>query len=77
MYYVYIIQRLDYAKYKYYIGYTNNLKRRFKEHQEKYGNIKLIYYEAFESENLARTRERKLKQYGSAWRGLKQRLNIA
>lgn len=37
----------------------------------------LIYYEACLSEKNARTRERKLKLYGSAWRGLKQRIGDA
>ena len=36
----------------------------------------LLYYEAYQVESLARTRESKLKQYGSAWHGLKKILNL-
>ena len=39
--------------------------------------IELTYYEAYNHEEEARQREWKLKMYGSAWRGLKQRLNIS
>ena len=56
-----------------YIGYTDNVERRTKEHQKSW-KCDLIYYEAYNSEKLARDRERKLKYYGSAWRGLKQRI---
>lgn len=35
----------------------------------------LVYYEAYNSEKLARTHERRLKYYGSAWRGLKRRIS--
>ena len=77
MYYVYILKRLNHAKHQYYIGYTNDLKRRLKEHQDSGKKVELIYYEAYQTEKLARTRERKLKHYGSAWRGLKNRLKLA
>ena len=56
-----------------YIGYTDNVERRIKEHQ-KVWKCELIYYEAYNSEKLARTRELRLKYYGSAWRGLKRRI---
>ena len=49
-----------------YIGYTDNVERRIKEHQ-KVWKCELIYYEAYNSEKLARTRELRLKYYGSAW----------
>jgi len=75
MYYVYILKTKNRVKLLYYIGYTENLKRRILEHQ-KANNIELIYYEAYQSEKIAKTRERKLKQYGGAWRSLKQRLNL-
>lgn len=73
MYYVYIL--INNKSRKLYIGYTNNLKRRFKEHKKE-NDFKLIYYEAYFREKEARHRERGLKFYGSAWRGLKKRLNI-
>ena len=75
MYYVYILKTKNRVKLLYYIGYTENLKRRILEHQ-KANNIELIYYEVYQSEKIAKTRERKLKQYGGAWRSLKQRLNL-
>jgi len=72
MYFVYILKlKGD----KTYIGYTNDLRRRIKEHQKK-NQCRLIYYEAFLFEKQARDRERKLKYYGSAWQGLKNRVSI-
>lgn len=71
MYYVYILQRKRNSHF--YIGYTNDLKNRVKQHQRK-DKFQLIYYEAYLSEKIARTRERKLKYYGSAWRALKKRI---
>ena len=70
MYYVYVIRnRRENATY---IGYTNNIERRLKEHREK--DPELIYYEAYKNEQDARERERKLKQRGQAVRYLKQRV---
>jgi predicted GIY-YIG superfamily endonuclease len=76
MHYVYIIKIKQNAKLPYYIGYSSDLRRRYYEHQQTYGDIELLYYEAYQNESLARKRESKLKQYGSAWRGLKQRLEL-
>lgn len=75
MYYVYILKIKNRAKLLYYIGYTEDLKRRIFEHR-KNNEIELIYYEAYQSKKIAKERERKLKQYGGAWRSLKQRLNL-
>jgi len=71
MYYVYVInwERNN----ELYIGYTEDLKRRIKQHQYK-NDCKLIYYEAYFKKEIARSRERKLKYYGSAWRALKKRI---
>lgn len=77
MYYVYVLNLTNHAKHSYYIGFTNDLRRRLKEHQTRNENAELIYYEAYKTEKLARTRETKLKHYGSAWRGLKNRLKLA
>jgi len=55
-----------------YIGYTNDLKRRLKEHKDK--KPELIYYEAYKSEKDARERENKLKQRGQTIRRLKEKL---
>lgn len=69
MYYMYILTRDK----KPYIGYTNDLAKRFKQHSREY-ECALVYYEAYSSEKMAREREIKLKQYGSAWLGLKGRI---
>ncbi len=71
MYYVYIL-KLE-RNNGFYIGYTKNLKQRIRQHQKE-GDLKLIYYEAYLSEKVARLREKKLKYYGSAWRALKKRI---
>jgi len=70
MYYVYILK--SHSEEKTYIGYTNDLERRLKEHKDK--KPELIYYEAYKSEIDARLRERKLKQRGQSVRRLKERL---
>ena len=77
MYYVYVICDI---KGNLYIGYTNDLKRRIKEHnngenKSTKGRIwKLIYCEAFLSKKDAVLREKKLKQRGQAKRYLKDRI---
>ena len=71
MYYVYIIKRK--RDNKLYIGYTDDLKRRIKQHKRE-GDLNLIYYEAYQFEKTARQREKKLKYHGSAWRALKKRI---
>ncbi|MFH1388947.1 MAG: GIY-YIG nuclease family protein [Patescibacteria group bacterium] len=66
MYYVYVLKSLK--DYLLYIGFTSNLKRRIKEHQDG-ENIstkcrrpfKLLYYEAHTSEKDAIRRERYFK----------------
>lgn len=73
MYYVYFI-RNKFTK-KTYIGYTNNLGRRLKEHKDK--NPELLYYEAYKSEKDARMRELKLKKRGQTIRRLKERLRYS
>ncbi|MCC6323847.1 GIY-YIG nuclease family protein [Candidatus Nomurabacteria bacterium] len=66
MFYVYCLESIKYDEL--YFGYTNDLKRRFKEHNKgltfstkKYAPWKLIYYEACLNENDAKRRERYLK----------------
>ena len=71
MHYTYVL-KLDNGNF--YIGYTDNIERRTKEHQ-KVWKFDLLYYEAYNSAKLARGREQKLKYYGSAWRGLKRRIS--
>lgn len=81
MYYVYVL-KLENTKKNFYIGYTANLKRRIIEHgcgntkTTKGKNPKLIYYEAFESEILAKNREKGLKTSGSVYNALIKRLGL-
>lgn len=70
MYYVYLIK--NNKDRETYIGYTNDLKRRIKEHKDK--KPELVYYEAYKSEKDARLREMKLKQRGQTVRRLKEKL---
>ena len=82
MYYVYLLQSLSDSS-KLYLGSTNDLKRRFAEHNSNKGcnttkndKWKLIYYEAYETLELARKREYQLKNNRGSKRALYQRLNI-
>ncbi len=70
MYYVYLIKNL--TTNNTYIGYTNDLKRRIKEHR--CNHIELIYYEAYKNKKDTREREKKLKQRGQTVRRLKEKL---
>lgn len=70
MHYTYVLKRKESG---WYIGSTNDLRKRMSEHQRKQP-CKLVYYEAYQLERAARQRERKLKHYGSAWRALKERI---
>ncbi len=80
MWYVYVLRNQNK---KLYIGYSADLKSRFANHAK--GTVRatrharpwtLIYYEAYQSELPARTREVKLKQRGRAWQELKKRIGI-
>lgn len=71
MYYIYIIKRQG----KSYIGYTNNLIRRLKEHKARQPD--LVYYEAYKDRRDARFREKILKQRGQTIRRLKERLKYS
>ena len=64
-----------------YIGSTDDLKRRFKEHNsgtqkatKGYAPFKLIYYEAYVSKKDALIREKALKHHGSVIGHLKKRV---
>jgi putative endonuclease len=59
-----------------YIGMTDNLARRYWEHQsgavpgftKKYGVKMLVWYEVHESRETAFQRERQLKKWNRAWK---------
>ena len=73
MHYVYVLIQKR-RNTELYIGYTEDLRKRLKQHQRNFPSA-LLYYEAYQSKNAARDREKKLKFYGSAWRALKKRLS--
>lgn len=79
MFYVYVIKsKKDDSTY---IGYTEDLKRRFTEHnsgESKYTKNKapyeLIYYEAYKNKPDAKYRESNLKNFAQAYSQLKKRI---
>jgi len=77
MYYVYVIKN---EAGELYYGYTNNLRKRLFEHKKgsnfstKGHSWKLIYYEAYLSEEDAKEREKQIKHFGQAWAQLRKRL---
>lgn len=80
MFYVYILEDLNN---RHYIGYSSDLRRRLKEHTngktfttKHMISPKLIYYEAYSSKILAKEREKKLKQFGSSYKGLFKRIRL-
>jgi len=80
MYYVYLLHD---TKNKIYVGYSSDLKKRIAEHASgttcttaRMDTPKLIYYESYATQSLARERETKLKQYGSSYTGLLKRLRL-
>jgi len=80
MFYVYILKSLK--DQKLYFGSTNDLKKRFREHNSgkvfstKYRKpFKLIYYEAYSIEKDARHRESNLKLRANAFNQLKRRIS--
>ncbi len=79
MFYVYVLNNPKSSEF--YIGSTNNLKRRMIEHNKGKvestrlkGPYNLIYYEAYKAEHDARRREKMLKLRGQARNQLKSRL---
>jgi putative endonuclease len=79
MFYVYVLKSSKDEEL--YIGSTNDLKRRIKEHQNGKSfstklrrPFELIYYEAYKNEKDARLREHSLKFRGNARRFLKERM---
>ena len=82
MFYVYLLERVD-AK-EYYLGFTSDLRRRIKEHNQGVGSKttkgyqwKLKYYEAYETKELANKREKQLKTNRGSKRALYNRLGIS
>lgn len=81
MHYVYLLKSKKDSKF--YIGCTSDLKRRFREHNgglvdstKNRRPLDLFYYEAYNNIKSAEERERKLKEFGSAYSGLVKRLSL-
>jgi len=79
MYHVYLLRSNKDSSF--YIGYTNDIQRRFQEHNNglvRYTRSRkpwrLIYYETFDSLEDARLRENSLKRFGRAFGQLKRRI---
>lgn len=79
MHYFYILKSKKNGKY--YYGQTNDLQKRFYQHNHSlnkstkpYIPWELIYYEAYQSKQLAEDREKKIKQFGRVWSLLMKRL---
>jgi len=80
MFYVYLLKD---ENNKIYIGYTNNLKRRIREHTfgktywvRRMNRPNLFYYEAYINRELALEREKKLKKRVSSYQGLCKRIGL-
>ena len=82
MYYVYVLYNLDCrSKRKFYIGLTDNLKKRVAEHNARehgwtsgFGPWSPVYYEAYLSWKDACDREQRLKNHGKGFSEIKKRL---
>jgi len=79
MFYVYILKSIKDKQL--YLGFTNDLKRRVREHNstlsrstKSRGPFKLVYYEAYTSKEDAIHREHNLKLRARALRQLKLRI---
>ncbi len=80
MYYVYLLKSL--SDNTLYIGCTNDLKKRFEEHNKnmsgytkKHSPWKIVYFEGYCSREDAFNREKSLKRNAQGLRRLKDRLN--
>ena len=80
MYYMYVLKSLKDKEL--YIGFSDDLKKRFKKHTKGYvastkerKPLKLVYYESYDSEKDARMREAKLKQHKNSFKELKKRID--
>ena len=79
MFYVYVIKSKKDSSI--YVGYTEDLIRRMKEHntgksiytKNKYP-YEIVYYEAYKSKSDAKFRENNLKRFAQAYSKLKMRL---
>jgi len=80
MFYVYVLKSK--TDDKLYIGYTGNLRKRVKEHDEGRNfstksriPFKLVYYESYVASDDAREREKQLKRFSQSYMHLKKRIS--
>ena len=80
MFYVYVLKSKKDSNL--YIGYTSDLRRRLREHNDGESlstknrrPFSLVYYEAYLSAKDAKTREQKLKKFKNSYTELKKRIN--
>lgn len=80
MWYFYVLQSAKTSDY-FYKGSTNDLHRRFAQHNagevvstKPYRPLRLVYYEAYLNEQSARNREMSVKNSGAAWGALMGRV---
>ena len=79
MFYVYVLKSK--INNKIYIGFSDNLKKRIKKHNQglvqstkNLRSLTLIYYEAYLSKKDALIREKRLKQFAKGFASLKNRI---
>lgn len=79
MFYVYVLRSKGSGWL--YVGYTNDLKRRFEEHNSgknistrHEAPFEIVYYEAYLSQSDAKYREWNLKKHSGAYTHLKKRI---
>jgi predicted GIY-YIG superfamily endonuclease len=75
MYYTYVLKHPRTSLI--YVGYTDNLIRRCKEHKNDKPNWRLVYYEGYLSKKDAQRREIRLKNYGSSLGHLRRRISYS
>lgn len=81
MYYVYVIASCGGEGEFTYTGFTSDLKRRLKEHNQAEvestkhkAPFELVYYEAYKAKADAKEREKQLKRHAQAYTALKGRI---
>lgn len=79
MYFVYILKSQSHKAL--YIGYTNNIGKRIKEHNaglspatKRYAPWRPVYLEGYANKEDAKNREEKLKQFGKVYSQLRRRI---